>query len=130
MAVRGMGGESVFPKSPEPAAGVDAAQSQKIFGAGFAPKHARLFTARTNHCFAARFDNARANEKAFSSKSPILHPIDVVYEITQFFFHGLSVKFASALRTSLSYQLLDLVLEQSFSPLGQSALIFRMLFAA
>ena len=56
-------GEAVFPKGTEPAAVVNAAQSQHVFGAGFAPEHARLFTARADDGFAARLKYSRLHGK-------------------------------------------------------------------
>ena len=55
------GGVSIKPVLPElsqPAAAVDAAQGQHIFGTGLAPKHARLLATGTDDRFAARFNDA------------------------------------------------------------------------
>src|ERR1043166_46067 len=123
-------GEPVHPKVHEGPTGMKAAQGQHIFCARFTPEHARLLAARTNNRLATSFDYPRADKEAFGSKSSILHSINVLDEVTQLFFHSVGLGFVSAQGTSLSNQLMDLVLEQPLGPVCKSSLILGVSFAA
>src|SRR5688572_4012809 len=115
----------MFPELVQTAAGVDAAQSQDVFGAGFGPEHARLFAPGTDHGFTTGLDHARADEIPRRSIGALLHPAGVAHEIAERFADGpsLLLAFARALPARLLDQVLNLVLEQSFGPATQPFLL-------
>ena len=75
--------ESLLPELVESAAGVDAAESQDVFGSRLPPEHPGLFAAGADDGLAPSFDDARTDEKALTAKRAVLHAFDVVDEVSQ-----------------------------------------------
>src|SRR5258706_236767 len=122
--------KSFGPELGKSAAAVNAPKRQYIFGARLTPKHARLLAPGTDNGLAARFDDSGTDEKAFATKSAILHTRDIADEVPQFFFDSLGLRLAGGLLAQLSNELLDLVIEQPLGPASESGFVVGMLFAA
>ena len=108
--------EPLFPELIQPAAGMDAAQSQDIFRTGFAPEHARLLAAGADEGLAAGLDDPRADEEALTAKGPILHSFHIVDEVSQFVLDRLSLRPAGTFLAGFFNEVFDAVAEQPPHP--------------
>ena len=57
------------------------AQAQEVFGADFAPEHARLFEAAAHHALAAGFDDPAADEVALGAKLTVTGPPFLIFKV-------------------------------------------------
>lgn len=73
--------------------------------------------------------HARTDEITSGAKSAILHSVDVVDKVAQFFFDRLGLRSTGAFLARLIDEVLDFVLEQSLSPTAPPFLIVVMIFA-
>ena len=105
--------EAVLPEIPKAATGVEAAEGQDFFRAGFGPEHARLFAAGADDGLATGFHHARANEPAVFPKGAILHPVDVALKIAQGLGHRLRLRLAGDFLVGFLDQVLHPVFEQA-----------------
>ena len=99
--------EALLPELVAASAGMDAAQSQDVFGPGLAPEHARLFAARADHGFAASLNDPGTDEQALPTKGPVLHSLYIVNEVAQFLVNLLSLRLAGAFLAGFLNEVFD-----------------------
>ena len=92
----GTGVQPLLPELVAASAGMNAAQSQDIFGARRAPEHAGLLATGADYGFTAGLDDPGTDEQALPTKGPVLHSFDIVNEVAQFLVNLLRLRLADA----------------------------------
>jgi hypothetical protein len=106
----------MFPEIVIPSAGIDTSKSKDMFGAGFSPEHAGLFTSRPDNGFAAGFDHAGSDEVPLSTEGSVLHAVDIAGEVEQFLLNRVGPGTSGTFLAGFSKQALDAVFDAlSFS---------------
>ena len=73
--------EALLPEVVESTAGLDATQSEDVFGTGLSPEHARLFAASADDGFTAGFDNTGADKQALTAEFGVAHTIGIGFKV-------------------------------------------------
>ena len=120
----------MFPEIVIPSAGIDTSKSKDMFGAGFSPEHAGLFTSRPDNGFAAGFDHAGSDEVPLPTEGSVLHAVDITGEVEQFLLNRFGPGASGTFLAGFSHQALDAVFEQPLCPFTAAALVIGMIFTA
>ncbi len=105
---------------------MNTAQGEDFASSWSGPEHAGLLATSPNDGFAARFNDARADEKALATKRTVAHPFAVMNKVMERFFHGLRV--SNGRSTGSLDDFLYSVLEEKFDPTASLFLVLGIGF--